>query len=120
LIARALAVRCKRPELFTEGGYQPLAVAGEHANRVVAFARRLGSSVAITVVPRAAARMLRVDSISFESANWANTSLALQRDCPLVDAVSGYCVEGADSPVSIATLFDRLPFALLVSPELVC
>jgi (1->4)-alpha-D-glucan 1-alpha-D-glucosylmutase len=120
LIARALAVRCKRPELFTEGDYQPLAVAGEHANRVVAFARRLGSSVAITVVPRAAARMLRVDSISFEWANWANTSLALQRDCPLVDAVSGYCVEGADSPVSIATLFDRLPFALLVSPELVC
>jgi maltooligosyltrehalose synthase len=120
LIARALAVRCKRPELFTEGDHQPLAVAGEHANRVVAFARRLGSSVAITVVPRAAARMLRVDSISFEWANWANTSLALQRDCPLVDAVSGYCVEGADSPVSIATLFDRLPFALLVSPELVC
>ena len=118
LIARALAVRGKRPELFTEGDYQPLAVAGEHADRVVAFARRLGSSVAVTVVPRQAARMLRGDSIVFESANWINTSLALPRDIPLVDAVSGGSLERPDSAVNIAKLFDRAPFALLASPNL--
>jgi maltooligosyltrehalose synthase len=119
LIARALAVRRKRPELFTEGEYQPLAVTGEHADRVVAFARCLGSSVAIAIVPRAVARMVRADSIVFELANWANTSLALQCDCPLVDAVSGRGLGRADSPISIATLFDPVPFALLVSPDLV-
>jgi maltooligosyltrehalose synthase len=118
LIARALAVRGKRPELFTEGDYQPLAAAGEHADRVVAFARRLGSSVAVTVVPRAAARMLRGDSIVFESANWINTSLALPRDIPLVDAVSGGSLERPDSAVNIAKLFDRAPFALLASSDL--
>ena len=118
LIARALAVRGKRPELFTEGDYQPLAVAGEHADRVVAFARRLGSSVAVTVVPRAAARILRADSIVFESANWVNTSLALPRDGPLVAAVGDGSLERPDSTVSIAKLFDQVPFALLTSPDL--
>jgi (1->4)-alpha-D-glucan 1-alpha-D-glucosylmutase len=119
LIARALAVRGKRPGLFTEGDYQPLAVTGEHADRVVAFARRLGTSVAVTVVPRAAARMLRGDSIVLESANWINTFLALPRDGPLVDAVGGGSLERPDSAVSIAKLFDRAPFALLSSPDLV-
>jgi (1->4)-alpha-D-glucan 1-alpha-D-glucosylmutase len=120
LIARALAVRGRRPELFTEGDYQPLAVAGEHADQVIAFARRLGPSVAVIVVPRAAARMLPGDSIVFESANWVNTSLALPRDRPLFDPVGGGSLERADSAVSIAKLFDRAPFALLASPDLAC
>jgi (1->4)-alpha-D-glucan 1-alpha-D-glucosylmutase len=118
LIARALAVRHKRPELFTQGRYQPIDATGEHGDRIVAFARRLGSSVAVTVVPRTAARILRADSITFEAANWTSTSLALQRDCPLVDAVSDRSLERPDSPASISQLFERLPFALLVSPDL--
>ena len=43
VIARTLALRRERPALFADGSYEPIAVRGEHADRVIAFARRLGN-----------------------------------------------------------------------------
>lgn len=40
VIARLLALRSRHPVLFTEGTYEPVAIAGTDANRVLAFARR--------------------------------------------------------------------------------
>lgn len=47
-----LHARRRLPEWFTEGEYLPLAVRGEHAPRVVAFARRFGRRTAIAIAPR--------------------------------------------------------------------
>jgi (1->4)-alpha-D-glucan 1-alpha-D-glucosylmutase len=118
LITRALAVRRRRPELFTQGQYEPLEVTGEHAGRVIAFARRWGGSVAVTVVPRAASRMLRADSIAFDAVSWANTSIALQHKTPLIDALSTSRVANGDELIALAKLLHTLPFALLVTPDL--
>jgi (1->4)-alpha-D-glucan 1-alpha-D-glucosylmutase len=118
LIARALAVRRKRPELFTEGDYQPLAVTGAHADRIIAFARRLKSSVAITVVPRAAARLLQADGTAFESVNWVDTAVALQHEQPLLDAFDQGGRRYAETRIPLAKLFEKLPFALLVTHDL--
>src|SRR5690606_15935981 len=52
LIAQALDVRNQYPELFDEGVYQPLQVLGQHAERVMAFARIREGTRAIVVVPR--------------------------------------------------------------------
>jgi len=50
VVARALKLRARRPEAFGEAAtYEPLAVGGAHAGRVVAFAR---SGQTVTVVPR--------------------------------------------------------------------
>jgi (1->4)-alpha-D-glucan 1-alpha-D-glucosylmutase len=118
LITRALAVRRRRPELFTQGQYEPLEVTGEHAGRVIAFARRWGASVAVTVVPRAASRMLRADSIAFDAVSWANSSIALQHKTPLIDAFSTSRVAYGDEFITLTKLFHTLPFALLVTPDL--
>jgi maltooligosyltrehalose synthase len=117
LVARALAARKKHPELFTEGDYLPLAVTGEHAGRVIAFARRLASAIAITIEPRTASRLLR-RGITFESADWVNTAATLPPHAGLVDVFSGVQIDPLELHVSIAKLFRKLPFALLVSPEL--
>ena len=89
-----------------------------HADRVIAFARRSDSSVAITVVPRTASRLLRSDHIAFESADWAGTGIALQQSLALTDAFSKTKVEYAETRIAIGNLFQKLPFALLVSPDL--
>ena len=119
LIARTLAVRARRPELFTAGSYEPLAISGTHAARVIGFVRRGESSIAVTLVPRIAARLLQGASIAAEPARWADTAFALQHDLPLIDVFSGRTVEAARAPITVGKLFERLPFALLVSLDLV-
>ncbi|CAN5391201.1 malto-oligosyltrehalose synthase [soil metagenome] len=54
LTARTLAARLAQPELFADGDYIPIEVAGGFANRFMAFARRQGGSWALVVVPRLA------------------------------------------------------------------
>ena len=58
LIQRALGVRRSQPDLFARGSYQPLQVTGPLSDHIVAFARSLGDSHVIVVVPRLAARLL--------------------------------------------------------------
>ena len=119
MISATLALRRKSADLFSAGDYQPIAVTGAHAERVIAFARRSESSLAVTVVPRAASRLLRGDHIAFESANWADTAIALQQNQVMVDAFSQTKVEYAETRIAISKLFQELPFALLVSSDLV-
>ncbi|MGD8374913.1 MAG: malto-oligosyltrehalose synthase [Acidobacteriota bacterium] len=49
---RALDLRRRSPALFREGGYRPLETGGEHADRLVAFARDHGDETAVVVAPR--------------------------------------------------------------------
>jgi (1->4)-alpha-D-glucan 1-alpha-D-glucosylmutase len=50
--ARGLRLRKQFPDLFLDGEYIPLSAAGEFADHVVAFARRLGEQVLVVVIPR--------------------------------------------------------------------
>ncbi|MGE0038081.1 MAG: malto-oligosyltrehalose synthase [Xanthobacteraceae bacterium] len=118
LIARTLAVRKKCPALFTEGQYLPLDVIGGHARRIVAFARHARGSIAITVVPRTASRLLQAGTIQFEPAKWGDTAIALQQHkVPLIDAFCSapYAARGR---IAVAELFEKRPFALLVSSDI--
>jgi malto-oligosyltrehalose synthase len=58
VIRRALALRREAPELFARGTYQPLVVAGLKAHHIVAFARSLGGTHCLVVVPRVVSRLL--------------------------------------------------------------
>lgn len=49
LIRRLLELRTREPELFSSGEYVPLTVEGEHAERVIAFARRYRNKAVVTV-----------------------------------------------------------------------
>ena len=80
LIAQTLALRRSKPKLFADGSYEPLEVRGELADHVIAFARRLGSDTAITVVPRIASTFLVRREIGFEPDAWKDTAVTLRSD----------------------------------------
>jgi (1->4)-alpha-D-glucan 1-alpha-D-glucosylmutase len=62
VIARALALRARMPDLFAVGAYAPLRVTGARTAHVVAFARTLGDDALVAVVPRLCVRLLDGDA----------------------------------------------------------
>jgi (1->4)-alpha-D-glucan 1-alpha-D-glucosylmutase len=55
---RALRVRKQNPDLFLRGDYIPLETRGTNRKHVLTFARKLGQSQVVIVVPRLCARLL--------------------------------------------------------------
>ena len=116
VIARALALRAQRPELFAEGDYLPLEIQGAKAAHLLAFARRRGGQAAITVVTRLPAALLgeaRQPLVPAEA--WGDTAILLPPDMPgaLTDVLNGGEVPAPDGSLRAATLLARLPVALL-------
>jgi (1->4)-alpha-D-glucan 1-alpha-D-glucosylmutase len=118
--------------LFSFGEYIPLSATGAAADHVVAFARRLESHVAITVVPRHFYRLTRVAAPVRNAlprsgppqADWTDTRLILPADGARIwrCALSGRTMETNDGQsqqaLELAEIFETLPVALLtvVSP----
>lgn len=76
--ACGLRFRRRSPDLFLEGEYVPLAVEGERADHVVAFARRLGDEWVIAVVPRLVAPLTGSKSaLPVGVGAWGETKLRL-------------------------------------------
>ena len=110
LTQRLLAWRRAHHELFAQGDYRPLAVAGAHRDHVIAFARTRGEAAAVLVVgrhfaaltdggrhwPRAEAWQGHVDLAGISLSDREPASRAAQ-----------------DRPVPLAALFDPLPVAML-------
>jgi len=118
MITSVLALRRRGPDLFASGDYVPLAVEGGHADRLIAFARRLDHQMIAVTVPRAPSALLRPGDIAFETAQLVNTHVALQHEKPLVDLFNPASAR-LDRMASAANLFSELPFAVLVSPGLI-
>jgi len=122
---RALTLRRDRALLFSLGAYVPLLAGGEHADHVVAFARRDGSGVVIVAVPRLTARLTRLSGRWALGADvWQDTWLSLG-DVALSgayrDRFSGrrLITEPRDGAPSFGAgaLFDAFPVALLEREE---
>ncbi|MBK1664913.1 malto-oligosyltrehalose synthase [Rhodospirillum rubrum] len=112
VLTRLLALRRRLPNLFLEGGYEPLTVTGKAAGHVVAFLRRHGEATLLVAVPRLT-MTLSGEGASVAKA-WGDTALVLPDRLPLegwTDCLSGDRL--ADLP-SCATLFARLPVAVLL------
>ncbi len=52
LIAQTLAIRKAHHEVFQLGDYQPIAIAGEYAESVVAFVRHYRNNYVLVIAPR--------------------------------------------------------------------
>ena len=114
MIAHTLALRREHPALFAHGSYEPIAVRGEHADRVIAFARRLGPEAAVIVVPRIASRLLEPDGIKFACGSWMNTALTLDAHGTFIDLFSAQTFCG-NAQISVAELFDQMPVSMLIA-----
>ncbi len=117
LIARTLALRQRQPALFRDGDYLPLASAGAHAERIVAFARRSDQRLAIVIVPRLVTPLLRDSELPLPPAvAWEDSEVELAEGAsgPLLDELTGR--QHALPPsgrLAIAEVLAELPVALL-------
>ncbi|HTH62585.1 MAG TPA: malto-oligosyltrehalose synthase [Paraburkholderia sp.] len=76
VVRRLLALRARAPSLLSDGAYLPLAVHGEHAARVIAFARQHGDDRAVVIVTRLAAPLLEDAGIPLVAAQrWGDTTV---------------------------------------------
>jgi (1->4)-alpha-D-glucan 1-alpha-D-glucosylmutase len=117
---QALACRRELPQLFAHGSYEPLDVQGQHATRVIAFARRFHDATVIVAVPRLIAGMLPdSDAFPLGPEVWGDTRIMLPADMPGItvrNRLTGERVApGAHEPhaLACADLFSVFPVALL-------
>jgi len=119
--ARALAARQQLRNAFN-GEYVPLHTAGERAGSVFAFARRHGSEYTVTCVPRLLASVIPDAAAPPLGDVWLDTRVDLPGDAPTVfrDVFTGATIElereSAPASITVATLFEQLPVAMLVAP----
>jgi maltooligosyltrehalose synthase len=111
LIHRVLTLRRNKPDLFADGGYEPLAVTGRFADHIIAFERRRGADAMVTVAPRVASALLVQREIGFRLDAWGDTTVML-RSNRAKNIFDGQVFGHANTRV--AELFGQLPFALLV------
>jgi (1->4)-alpha-D-glucan 1-alpha-D-glucosylmutase len=78
LIWRTLGLRQQQPNLFQQGEYLPLAVAGAKADHVIAFARKFDNTSVLVVVPRLVASLLNDSDLPPIGAQiWEDTHVLL-------------------------------------------
>lgn len=78
LIARTLNLRAEHPELFRRGTYQPLALTGSQANRVLGFIREHQGKRAIVIVPIRSASLLENSAEpQVHASQWGDTRVHL-------------------------------------------
>jgi (1->4)-alpha-D-glucan 1-alpha-D-glucosylmutase len=125
ILANLLRLRRESPDLFLEGDYLPLRGLDEESGRhLVAFARRHGTRVAIAMVPRLTATLVR----DREHASWPigfETWKTMHVDLPeslvvreyqnvLTDDVVRPLHSGSERMLVAADIFKSLPVAVLV------
>ena len=98
LIGRVLAIRAEHSALFRFGDYRALTVNGEHAERVVAFARHYHGAYMIVVAPRLTAALLsNYPAPHVPPERWGDTRVVLP---PMVDnALKGYFSSTRITPI---------------------
>ncbi len=78
VISSALALRKRWPEVFLQGSYVPLAVNGEQAAHVCAYARIAGTRTVITVAPRFFAGLTSATAmLPIGEKIWGDTTVAV-------------------------------------------
>ncbi len=120
-ISRLLRFRRDRQELFAQADYLPLRASGRRRDNVLAFARRLGSSWAISIVPRLSTRLVETGRFPVGEEVWGRTALRLPAEAParFTEVLTGREVEvrrrlrGAD--LSLSAALASFPVALLVT-----
>ncbi|HDZ71623.1 MAG TPA: malto-oligosyltrehalose synthase [Aurantimonas coralicida] len=117
LTAAGLAMRGRTPALFTAGSYAPLAVVGDMARHVIAFARTDETGgAAIAVAPRLCLTLLDGrEAIDVQAERWGDTRISLPEELAARswrNILTGETVE-ASGELALAAILAKLPFALL-------
>jgi maltooligosyltrehalose synthase len=118
---RALAARAALREVYEHGDYVPLPTAGARRECAFAFAR-VASAVAITCVPRLVGSLMPDGAAPpIGRQVWADTRIELPASIAertFRDSFTGATIavdeDGGAPTISVASMFERFPAALLV------
>ena len=115
LIRKALEARQKNPDLFCGGEYVPLEVLGQHSRHVLAFARRSGTALAVTVTLRHPAQLFA--AFPGGSVDWLNTSITLAAGFPggWRNALTGTELQTSEGALRLADVLPEATVALLIA-----
>ena len=120
VIQATLGLRRAQPSLFSEGKYLPLTATGPAARHVVSFARVVGATTAIVVVPRLPATLAGAGRFPTGSEIWGDTALQLLSLAggSLTDVLTGATISAQDPLLPVGDVLATLPVAVLVTaPE---
>jgi (1->4)-alpha-D-glucan 1-alpha-D-glucosylmutase len=115
---RVLAVRKNLPTLFSDGAYLPLEITGLLADHVIAFARTLHNSSAITVISRLTAHILAGDgALTIPVSRWKDTRLIVpaQLGDTFADNLLPQDKLSITPDIGVGQILGRLPVALLTN-----
>jgi (1->4)-alpha-D-glucan 1-alpha-D-glucosylmutase len=114
LIQKVLEARNRHRELFQHGSYMPLDMAGTHREHVIAFARTLGDTWALTVVPRFLTALIEESELPLGPKVWKDTAVVLPAGAPgrWRDAVTDGVMDGMGS-LLVGDALKAFPAALL-------
>jgi (1->4)-alpha-D-glucan 1-alpha-D-glucosylmutase len=118
LIWKVLEMRRENAELFEDGAYVALQAVGERREHIVAFARRYGGEVAITVAPRLYAKIMDAEGpLVAAPESWEDTSILLPAELAEVsyrNVLTGEIVVAEEQmSLGIGRLLRNFPVALL-------
>ena len=124
---KTLRIRQTESRLFQHGQYAPLWATGQRSEHVCAFAREYAERVAIVVVPRLCAKLLREDfNTVCDPGLWGDTVLEVpfQATSCYHNVFTGECFpvrgdQGRWLP-RLGELFQHFPVALLLSTPFTC
>lgn len=116
VLQRLLHTRRAHATLFGRGGYLPLEVRGAHARHLVAFARRDGESIAITIAPRLL--VSRLDAHG-RPTDWEDTEIVLpgalgRGDLRSILMDEEVPIPGDNGSIAAASVLSEFPLALLL------
>lgn len=114
LVRALLVLRRENPELFAEGKYVPLTAEGAYSAHVLAFARQSGDDWCVVAVPlhpiQLAQQQQAADTLAID---WQDTRITVPANTSenWTNRLTG--MSGSD--VSLKTLFEALPVAVLTN-----
>lgn len=114
----ALRFRHANRDLFQKGDYLALEAEGEHRESACAYARRLGNSWVLTLVPRLATRLTVAPGFPLGESAWGTSAVVLPAGAPARwrNIFTGAAVSGSGARkkrLPLGDIFSELPFALL-------
>ena len=123
VVKTALALRQRWSEVFLQGSYLPLAVKGEYADHLCAYARIAGKRAVITIAPRFFVGLLgESDNLPLGEKIWGNTSVDLpfhhsdnQYTCTFTEKVLQPHQRGSGWCLSVAQVLAEFPVGLIVT-----